>query len=225
MPDSQTGDTAVDPIETLALVMGVAWASGINLYAAVLMLGLMNATGNVVLPEDLQVLSHPAVLAAAAIMYCVEFFADKAPGVDSAWDAVHTFIRIPAGAVLAAAAVGEVDPGVQLAAFLVGGSLAATSHVTKAGGRVLINTSPEPVSNWLASLGEDALVLTGLWTALAHPWVFLALLIVFIVLVAWLLPRIWRAIRLIAARVRAWFAPRAHSPADASRTSQSGTPT
>ncbi|MCC7410454.1 MAG: DUF4126 domain-containing protein [Gammaproteobacteria bacterium] len=225
MPGSQTGDAAVDPLETLALVMGVAWASGINLYAAVLMLGLMNATGNVVLPEDLQVLSHPAVLAAAAIMYCVEFFADKAPGVDSAWDAVHTFIRIPAGAVLAAAAVGEVDPGVQFAAFLVGGSLAATSHVTKAGGRVLINTSPEPISNWLASLGEDALVLTGLWTALAHPWVFLALLIVFIVLVAWLLPRIWRAIRLIAARVRTWFGPRAHSPADASRTSQSGTPT
>jgi hypothetical protein len=175
--------------------MGVAWASGINLYAAVFMLGYLGMTGHITLPPDLQVLSEPLVLFAAGFMYLVEFFADKTPGVDTGWDTLHTFVRIPAGAILAAAAVGEVSQGAEIAAALVGGGLAAGTHLTKAGSRVMINTSPEPVSNWAASIGEDLAVIGGLWTALYHPWLFLALLLVFVLLMIWLLPKLWRAIR------------------------------
>lgn len=192
-------------VETIALSMGAAWASGINLYATLFVLGYMGATGHVVLPAELQILSDPLVLAAAGFMYAVEFFADKTPGVDTGWDAIHTFIRIPAGALLAAGAVAEVGPAAELAAAIVGGTLAAGTHATKAGSRVLINTSPEPVSNWLASIGEDVAVVVGLWAALQHPWVFLVLLALFVILVIWLLPRLWRAIKWIGARVRALF--------------------
>jgi len=186
----------MDPIvQTIALTMGVAWASGINLYAAVFMLGYMGMSGHMELPPDLQVLADPLVLAAAGFMYCAEFFADKTPGVDTGWDAVHTFIRIPAGAILAAGAVGDVSQAARIAAGLAGGSLAAGAHATKAGSRVLINTSPEPFSNWAASLGEDVVVIAGLWTALNHPWIFLGLLLVFIVTMIWLLPKLWRGIR------------------------------
>jgi len=190
---------------TLALAGGVAWASGINLYAAILMLGLLGASGSLALPPDLHILMNPVVMLAAGFMYCVEFFADKTPGVDSGWDALHTFVRIPAGAVLAAAAVGELDPAVQLAAFIVGGSLAAGTHALKTGSRVLINTSPEPVSNWAASIGEDIMVVAGLWTALAHPVLFLVLLGLFVALLAVVLPRLWRALTVLGARIRGWF--------------------
>lgn len=179
----------------VALTMGVAWASGINLYAAILMLGLLGSTGNMVLPPDLQILMNPLVIFAAGAMYLVEFVADKVPGVDNSWDALHTFIRIPAGAALAAGAVGEVDPAVSLAVAIVGGGLAAGVHATKSGSRVLINASPEPFSNWMASISEDVLVVAGLWTALHHPWVFIVLLIGFILLMIWLLPKIWRGIK------------------------------
>ena len=185
----------MDITQTIALTMGVAWASGINLYAAILMLGYMGTTGNIDLPPDLQVLSDPMVMLAAGFMYCVEFFADKIPGVDTGWDAISTFIRIPAGAVLAAGAVGDVGTAAQLAAAIAGGTLAAGSHVTKAGTRVLINTSPEPVTNWFASVGEDVVVIAGLWTALYHPTLFIALLVVFILLMIWLLPKLWRGIK------------------------------
>lgn len=185
----------MDPLHTIALTMGVAWASGINLYAAVFMLGYLGMTGNIALPTDLQVLSDPLVLTAAGFMYCVEFFADKTPGVDTGWDGIHTFIRIPAGAMLAAAAVGEVSPAAQFAAGLLGGTLATGSHLTKAGSRVLINTSPEPVSNWTASVAEDIAVFAGLWAALHHPWLFLLLLVLFIVMMIWLLPKLWRGLR------------------------------
>lgn len=195
----------MDAIATLTLAMGAAWASGINLYAAVFMLGYLHSTGHMVLPPDLQVLADPLVLVAAGFMYCVEFFADKTPGVDTGWDALHSFIRIPAGAVLAAGAVGELGPAAELAAFLVGGSIAATSHLTKAGSRVLINTSPEPVSNWTASIAEDLAVIGGLWTALHYPWLFVALLVGFLLVVAWLLPRIWAAIKLLACRIARLF--------------------
>jgi isopentenyldiphosphate isomerase len=179
----------------IALTMGAAWASGINLYAAILVLGLLGNSGSLTLPPDLQVLASPLVLFAAGTMYLVEFIADKIPGVDSGWDALHTFIRIPAGAVLAAGAVGEMDPAVVLAAALVGGGLAAGSHALKSGSRVLINTSPEPFSNWAVSLAEDVAVVAGLWAALYHPWLFLVLLALFLVLLAWLLPKLWRGIR------------------------------
>ena len=185
----------MDITQTIALTMGVAWASGINLYAALFMLGYLGATGNMDLPPDLMVLSNPLVLFASGFMYCVEFFADKTPGVDSAWDAVHTFIRIPAGAMLAAGAVGDVNQAVQLSAAILGGTLAAGTHTLKAGTRVLINTSPEPFSNWTASIAEDVLVFGGLWTALHHPVLYIALLVLFIILMIWLLPKLWRAIK------------------------------
>ncbi|WJW75138.1 DUF4126 domain-containing protein [Thiohalobacter sp. IOR34] len=182
-------------VQTIALSMGVAWASGINLYAAIFMLGYMGMTGHIDLPPDLQVLSDPLVLFAAGFMYCVEFFADKTPGVDTAWDGIHSFIRIPAGAMLAAGAIGDVSQAAEIAAALLGGSLAAGSHLTKAGSRVLINTSPEPFSNWTASITEDLMVIGGLWTALNHPWLFLGLLLLFIALMIWLLPKLWRGIK------------------------------
>ncbi|MFO7639745.1 MAG: DUF4126 domain-containing protein [Candidatus Competibacteraceae bacterium] len=184
----------MEPVQTLALTAGAAWGSGINLYATVLVLGYLGMTGDIILPPELQILTHPLVLAAAAVMYCIEFFADKIPGVDTGWDTLHTFIRIPAGAVLAAGAVGEVSAPVELAALLVGGSLAATSHAAKAGTRVLINTSPEPFTNWTASFAEDVAVIAGLWAALHYPWFFLAMLLAFVLLVIWLLPKLWRAI-------------------------------
>ncbi len=180
---------------TIALTMGVAWASGINLYAAILVLGLLGATGNMVLPENLMILTEPIVIGAAGLMYAVEFVADKVPGVDTGWDGLHTFIRIPAGALLAAGAVGEVNPPLALAAAIVGGSLAAATHITKAGSRVMINTSPEPVTNWVASLGEDVAVIGGLWIALNYPLVFIGLLVLFILLMIWLLPKLWTGVK------------------------------
>ncbi len=182
-------------IETISLTMGVAWASGINLYAAILVLGGLAATGNMTLPPGLEVLTEPMVLFAAAVMYFVEFFADKIPGVDTGWDSIHTFIRIPAGAMLAAGAVGDVTPAVAIAAGLLGGGLSAGTHATKAGSRVMINTSPEPVTNWVVSVAEDVAVIGGLWAALHYPWAFVGALIVFIILMIWLLPKIWRGVK------------------------------
>lgn len=194
----------MEAINIIALSMGAAWASGINLYATLFVLGYMGVTGHIVLPEELQVLSDPLVMAAAGFMYCVEFFADKIPGIDSGWDSLHTFIRIPAGAMLAASAVGDVTPAVELSAALLGGTLAAGSHFSKAGSRLLINTSPEPVTNWGASISEDLLVIGGLWTALNHPVLFLIALALFIVLLIWLLPRLWRLIKRLFYRIACW---------------------
>lgn len=198
----------------IALTLGVGWASGINLYAAMLTLGLMERMGYASLPAGLEVLADPLVIAAAGLMYMVEFVADKTPGVDTGWDALHTFVRLPAGALLAAAAVGDVAPAAELAAALVGGGLAAGSHSLKAGGRALINTSPEPVSNWTASISEDVAVIGGLWLALNHPWLFLILLVAFIALLIWLLPRILRGLRAIARRIAGFFRGRASPPDD-----------
>jgi len=186
-------------VNTLALTMGVGWASGLNLYAAILTLGILGATGSIVLPPELAVLANPIVIVAAAVMYVVEFFADKVPGVDTGWDTLHTFIRIPAGAILAAGAVGSVDPALAVAAGLLGGGLATVSHATKAGTRVLINTSPEPVTNWTASVTEDVMVVGGIWTALHYPWVFLGFLILFILIAIWMLPKLWRGIKKVFA--------------------------
>lgn len=187
----------------IALSMGAAWASGINLYATILVLGLMGNSGTMALPESLHMVQDPLVIGAAALMYAVEFFADKFPGIDTGWDTIHTFIRIPAGAALAAAATGGVEPTVSLAAAIVGGSLTAATHATKAGSRVMINTSPEPVTNWVASVSEDVAVFGGLWVALNHPVLFLALLLCFVVLLIWILPKLWRGIKkVIGAIVR-----------------------
>ena len=194
----------MDTVSIIALSMGAAWASGINLYATLFMLGYMGTTGNINLPAELEVLSNPMVMTAAGFMYCVEFFADKIPGVDSGWDSIHTFIRIPAGAMLAASAVGDVTPAIELTAALLGGVLAAGSHTTKAGSRLLINTSPEPFTNWTASISEDLLVIGGLWAALYHPVLFLIGLVVFILLMIWLLPRLWRLIKQLFYRIGSW---------------------
>jgi hypothetical protein len=161
-------------------------------------------TGNIVLPEELEVVSNPMVMTAAGFMYCVEFFADKIPGVDSGWDTIHTFIRIPAGAMLASSAVGDVTPAVELTSAILGGALAAGSHTTKAGSRLLINTSPEPVTNWTASISEDLVVIGGLWAALNHPVLFIIALVIFILLMIWLLPRLWRLIKHIFRRIGSW---------------------
>jgi len=194
----------MDAISIIALSMGAAWASGINLYATILMLGYMGLTGNIDLPPELEVLTNPMVMTAAGLMYCVEFFADKIPGVDSAWDTLHTFIRIPAGAMLASAAVGDVTPALELTAALLGGTLAAGTHTTKAGTRLLINTSPEPVSNWTASIGEDLLVIGGLWAALNYPILFIIGLIIFILFMIWILPKLWRLLKYIFRKIGSW---------------------
>lgn len=203
-------------LATLALTMGASWASGINLYAAVLVLGIGGSTGNIDLPPGLEVLTDPMVIGAAGLMYFVEFFVDKTPGVDTAWDSLHTFIRIPAGAMLAAGSVGDVSPALEIAAGIMGGTLSAASHATKAGTRALINTSPEPFSNWTASITEDLLVLAGLWTALNHPVVFLCLLLVFIILAIWLLPKIWRLLKIIIQKIASWFGGQPAQPSNAS---------
>jgi len=194
----------MDAVSIIALSMGAAWASGINLYATLFMLGYMGASGNMTLPAELEVLTDPMVMTAAGFMYCVEFFADKIPGVDSGWDTIHTFIRIPAGAMLASSAIGDVGPAMELTTALLGGVLAAGTHTTKAGTRLLINTSPEPVTNWTASISEDLLVIGGLWVALNHPTLFIIGLVVFVLLMIWLLPRLWRLIKHIFRRIGSW---------------------
>jgi hypothetical protein len=190
----------VSIVETVALSAGLAWASGIRLYLVLFLAGLLARLGYLDLPEPLTVLSHPLVLGASGVMLVVEFVADKVPAIDSTWDALHTFIRIPAGAFLAAAALGTADPAWVASAAILGGSIAAGTHLMKAGGRALINTSPEPVSNWLASTTEDLLVPVGLFTAIIAPVAFLIGLTAFAILTAWLLPKLWRGIRGMLAR-------------------------
>jgi hypothetical protein len=184
-------------LQTVALASLLAWASGVRLYLAVFAIGVAGYMGYIELPAGLKVLEHPWVIGSAGFLLVMEFLADKVPGVDSVWDAIHTFIRIPAGALLAAGATGDTLNALTVAAGLLGGTITAGTHFTKAGSRALINTSPEPFSNWTASFTEDAMVLGALWFAFAHPAIFLVLLAIFIALVIWLLPKLWRAVRSI----------------------------
>jgi uncharacterized protein DUF4126 len=147
---------------------------------------------------------NPMVIMAAGIMYFVEFIADKVPGVDTGWDTLHTFIRIPAGAMLAVGAVGDVTPALEIAAGLMGGTMAGASHLTKFSTRALINTSPEPFSNWAASISEDVLVLGGMWVMFNHPWLFVGLMVAFLLLVIWLLPKLWRLLKVIFTKLGEW---------------------
>ena len=179
----------------LAVAAALAWGAGLRAYFVIFLVGIAGTLGWVPLPEHLQVLQHPLVLGASGFMTLVEFFADKLPWLDSVWDALHGFIRIPAGAALAGAVFGDAGAAVALAAALLGGTLAAGTYFTKAGTRAAINTSPEPFSNWTASLAEDAIVPTGLWLAVAHPLVFFALLAAFMVGAALLVRFIWRGLR------------------------------
>lgn len=185
----------VETLSSAALAGGMSWASGLRLYMTLFMAGMLGRMGWLELPPALHVLQSPWVLGVAGVLFVVEFLADKIPGVDSAWDAVQTFIRIPAGAILSVAALGQMDPAWTAVAALLGGTLAAGAHFTKAGSRALINTSPEPFSNWAASFSEEAVVATGLWAAFYHPMLWFFLLAVFLLLALWLMPKLWRGMR------------------------------
>jgi hypothetical protein len=187
--------TGWDSLHALALAGLLAWASGLRLYLVVFILGLAAHFQYIELPAGLHVLAHPYVIGAAGFLLAVEFLADKIPGLDTAWDAIHTFIRIPAGALLAAGATGDDVSAYTVAAGLLGGAITAGTHFAKAGSRAAINTSPEPFTNWGASFTEDALVLGGTWLAFAHPAVFIVLVVIFLLIVAWMLPKIWRFLK------------------------------
>lgn len=191
---------ALDIPQLIALAAVLGFASGIRLYAVLLVVGLVGYAQWVELPPGLAILQHPWVLTAAAAMFTIEFFADKVPGVDSAWDAIQTFIRIPAGAALAAGVIGGLDSAAwTTVAAILGGSLAATSHFTKAGTRAAVNTSPEPFSNIGLSVAEDVTTAGLLWLVLAYPLVALGLVIALVALAAWLLPRLIRfVVRLLS---------------------------
>ena len=189
-------------LQGVALASLLAWASGLRLYLVVFVVGLAGHLGYIELPAGLKVLQHPWVIGAAGFLLLLEFLVDKLPGVDSFWDALHTFIRIPAGALLAAGATGDTLSALTVAAGLLGGTITAGTHFTKAGGRAIINASPEPFSNWTASLMEDAVVLAGIWLAFLYPLVFLAALAVFAALAIWLLPKLWRSFAAMLRRLR-----------------------
>ena len=205
----------LDLAALLALAAGLGWASGLRLYTTLFVVGLAGRMGWIVLPDGLRLLEHPWVLGAAGVMLFVEFFADKIPLLDSVWDTVHNFIRIPAGAALAAMVFGGQGIEWQTAMALLGGTLAAGTHLSKAGARAMINTSPEPFSNIAASFGEDMVVLSGIWLMFAHPWLMLALLMGMVVLIVWLLPKIWRG---VAGLLRGFSLPRPQAGPGASRS-------
>lgn len=183
---------SAETLTAIAVALAAGWASGLNAYAAVLVLGFAQRLGLVALPQDMQMLGSPWVLGVAAVLFALNFFADKIPYIDSINDVLQTFVRIPAGVLLAYGAAGGLSPEVSVIAGLMGGTLAAGTHIAKTGSRALINSSPEPFSNVLASLGEDVTVFGGLALAIAHPITFLCLLALFVILLIWLLPKLVR---------------------------------
>ena len=191
----------MDMIQTIALSAGLAWASGLRLYLVVFLAGVLSYFGYLQLPTSLAMLQNPLVIGVVGLMAFAELIADKIPAFDSLWDSFQTFIRIPAGALLAAFAMGDVDPAWTLAAGLIGGSITAGTHFAKAGSRLAINTSPEPFSNWLASFGEEGILLAGLWTMLASPAIFLGLLVVFMVIAGFVLVKLWGFVGRLVRRV------------------------
>src|SRR6185503_13569737 len=207
----------LDTWQLVAIAATLGFASGLRLYAVLFIVGIAGYAGFVDLPAGLAPLAHPLVLVASGFMCFVEFFADKIPGVDSLWDLVHTLIRIPAGAALAASVFGDSSSATMLAAAILGGTLAAGSHFAKAGSRALINTSPEPFSNWGASLTEDVAVGGLLWLAIAHPLAAGVVVLVLIALMVWLLPKAWRAARRIVARLSGFLSGHGHEQGGARR--------
>jgi Domain of unknown function (DUF4126) len=185
----------MNPIETLGLALGAGFSSGLNLYATVATLGILGRFGVIHLPPSLQTLAHPAVLGIAVVLYLVEFFADKIPYVDTAWDAIHTFIRPPAAAFLAYSAAGAAPTEWRWAAALLAGGVALTSHGTKASARAAVNTTPEPLSNWALSFGEDVLAVWLTWMATAHPLATTVIVIALVALSAFLLFHLFRFAR------------------------------
>jgi hypothetical protein len=181
-----------DTWQLVALAGALGWASGVRLYAVLFIVGGLGYLNWIPLPGGLALLTHPYVLVASGTMFAAEFVADKIPVFDSFWDTLQTFVRIPAGAALAASVFGDAGGATMLAAAIVGGTLAAGSHVAKSGGRMAINTSPEPFSNWAASFGEDLAVGVVLWLAFEHPFIALAVLALIVLLMIWLIPKVWR---------------------------------
>ena len=194
-------NTDLNTTQLIAIAAALGWASGLRLYAVVFLTGMAGWLGWVELPPGLQVLQHPAMLAASGAMLFVEFFADKIPGIDTLWDLVHTVVRIPAGAALAAGVFGADQATWAMAAALLGGTLAATSHVAKATTRAAINTSPEPFSNVAASLFGDGLVPLALWLSWTHPVLFFSLLAVALVVMVALIWVLAKFLRLLLRRV------------------------
>jgi hypothetical protein len=195
----------MEAISVLGSLMGLAFVSGLRLYSTVLATGLAIRFGYLIVPphlSKLQVLAETPILIVAGVCYTFEFFADKIPWVDTLWDAIHTFIRPIGAAVLAATAVGAVDPIVKLGAFLLCGGIALSSHFAKAGTRMLANHSPEPFSNIGLSVAEDALVLSGVWLAMKHPLVSLVIVTVLVAFIVWLIPRLIRLFRRQAIKIR-----------------------
>jgi hypothetical protein len=190
---------------TLSLALGSAWTSGINLYATVAVLGMLQKFGATKLPGGLDVLDNWWIIGVAGGLYLIEFFADKIPYVDSVWDVVHTFIRVPAGAVVAYAATNQMEPSVFIPAALVGGGLAFGSHGTKAALRVGANMSPEPVSNWVLSLVEDAIAFVGTLLAVFAPFIIASILAIFVVLFLWFFPKVIRSFARMFHAVIAFF--------------------
>lgn len=191
----------MDLLPTIALSAGLAWASGLRLYLVVFLAGLLSYLGYLQLPPTLAVLQQPLVIGVAGVLALAELVADKVPAFDLLWDAFQTFIRIPAGALLAAFALGEVDPAWMVAAGLLGGTITAGTHFAKASSRLAINASPEPFSNWLASFGEEGMVLGGLSVMLASPLLFLGLLALFLLLAGFVLYRLGGALGRLLRRV------------------------
>jgi hypothetical protein len=200
---------------TLSLALGTAWTSGINLYATVTVLGLLQKFGATKLPGGLDVLDNWWIIGIAGGLYLIEFFADKIPYVDSVWDVVHTFIRVPAGAVVAYAATNQLDASVYVPAALIGGGLAFSSHGTKSALRVGANMSPEPVSNWALSLIEDVIAFAGTALAVFAPILITIVLIIFLILFFWFFPKVYRAVRRLFNAIGAFF--RGESFADVAR--------
>lgn len=197
----------MDALQVITLALGASWASGINLYATVLVLGVLNLLGIFDMPENLLVLGNYWVLGTAFLLYVVEFFADKIPGVDSLWDVIHTFIRIPAGALIAAGAVDGLDIGLggemeTVIGLVLGGTVAGGTHAAKAASRAVINISPEPFSNWFASISEDILAIVGISVALFYPLVFLIGLGLFVYLAVRFSPKLGHGIRLFLSGFR-----------------------
>ncbi len=202
----------MSPLETLGFTLGTSFASGLNLYATVAAAGLFQRFGIVQLPEPLQVLANPFVMGIAVTLFLVEFIADKIPYVDSAWDAVHTFIRPPAAAVIAYSAFGQVPEEWKVSAALLAGGVALTSHGAKASSRAAANTSPEPVSNWVLSLAEDGLAVFLAWMAAAHPIVTAGIVVVLVILAVLLIWKLYGYLRLVFQRLRQWRARPAAPP-------------
>lgn len=198
----------LDTPQLLALAAALGWASGIRLYAAVFLVGAAGFMGWVQLPQGLQVLQHPGVMAVSGFMCMVEFFADKVPLVDSLWDMVHTLIRIPAGAALAAGALGADNAAMGWIAALLGGSLAATSHAAKLTTRAAVNTSPEPFSNIGVSLLEDGFVVFMLWLAATHPLIFAVALVLTLVVAVLLMVVLVKFLRVVLRKLSQFFAGR-----------------